>query len=131
MCIHPGAREKIQTPGKQLTWSFTYSVPSIISLMTLADLTGGITGITISGTVMSNRLLDNLKQMALVGVDASQVQSSSAYLWGLAEPARTQVMEAYMDAVHMSFWTSTAFVAVAFIASLGLKAYTMRLHVKA
>ncbi|ORY99970.1 ATP-NAD kinase-like domain-containing protein [Syncephalastrum racemosum] len=107
-----------------------FSVPPIISLMTLADLTGGITGITISGTVLSNRLLDNLEQMALVGVDASQVQSSSAYLWGLAEPAQSQVMEAYMDAVHMSFWTSTAFVAIAFIVSLGLKAYAMRKRIE-
>ncbi|CDH53751.1 mfs general substrate transporter [Lichtheimia corymbifera JMRC:FSU:9682] len=82
-------------------------VPAIISLMTLCDLTGGITGIT---------------------VQAAQVRQSASYLWSLEEPVRSQVISAYMDAVHMSFWGSTGFAAVALLATIGLQAYELRTY---
>lgn len=96
--------------------------------MTLADLSGGITGITIQGTILNNALATNLQRLPLTDVSADQVRQSSSYLWSLPEPTRSIVMEAYMDAIHKSFWGSTGFVAAAFLASLGLKRYTMRTH---
>ncbi|KAI9319636.1 major facilitator superfamily domain-containing protein [Dichotomocladium elegans] len=99
-------------------------VPAVISLMTLCDLSGGITGITVQGTILSNTLYQRLASVD--GVSAALVRQSSAYLWDLPESIRSEVIEAYMDAIHMSFWGSTAFAAVALLASLGLQSYTLR-----
>ncbi|CDS02859.1 hypothetical protein LRAMOSA00262 [Lichtheimia ramosa] len=101
-------------------------VPAIISLMTLCDLTGGITGITVQGTILSNTLYERLAPIS--GVSAAQVRQSASYLWSLEEPVRSQVISAYMDAVHMSFWGSTGFAAVALLATVGLQAYELRTY---
>lgn len=94
--------------------------------MTLCDLTGGITGITVQGTILSNTLYERLAPIS--GVSAAQVRQSASYLWSLEEPVRSQVISAYMDAVHMSFWGSTGFAAVALLATIGLQAYELRTY---
>ena len=96
--------------------------------MTLCDLTGGITGITVQGTILSNTLYERLAHMS--GVSAAQVRESASYLWSLEEPMRSQVISAYMDAVHMSFWGSTGFAAVALLATVGLQAYELRTYLE-
>lgn len=93
--------------------------------MTLADLSGGITGITVQGTILSNRLASLVQHM---NVSASDVRQSSSYIYSLPEPTQSMVLEAYMDAVRKSFWGSFGFAAAALVASLAIKSYTMRTH---
>ncbi|KAG0169587.1 hypothetical protein DFQ30_003502 [Apophysomyces sp. BC1015] len=101
-------------------------VPAIVAFMTFCDQVGGITGITIQGSILSNYLSSTLQTLALPGVSAEMVRQSSDYVWNLPAPTRSIVLDVYMDAVRMSFWGSTAFAAAGLLAALGLKAYVMR-----
>ncbi|GAA5816854.1 hypothetical protein MFLAVUS_010388 [Mucor flavus] len=101
-------------------------VPSIVAFMTFCDQVGGITGITIQGSILSNTLSSRLHALNLPGVTPELVRESSAYLWGLPEPTQSIVLDVYMDAVRMSFWGSFAFAAAGLLACLGLKSYVMR-----
>lgn len=94
--------------------------------MTFCDQVGGITGITIQGSILSNTLSSRLHALNLPGVTPELVRESSAYLWGLPEPTQSIVLDVYMDAVRMSFWGSFAFAAAGLLACLGLKSYVMR-----
>ncbi|KAI8091814.1 major facilitator superfamily-domain-containing protein [Thamnidium elegans] len=101
-------------------------VPSIVAFMTFCDQVGGITGITIQGSILSNTLSSRLHALDLPGVTPELVRESSAYLWGLPEPTQSIVLDVYMDAVRMSFWGSFAFAGAGLLACLGLKSYVMR-----
>ncbi|KAF7730697.1 hypothetical protein EC973_001646 [Apophysomyces ossiformis] len=101
-------------------------VPAIVAFMTFCDQVGGITGITIQGSILSNYLYSTLQNLALPGVSPALVRQSSDYLWNLPAPTRSIVLDVYMDAVRMSFWGSFAFAAAGLLAALGLKAYVMR-----
>ncbi|CAO3683194.1 unnamed protein product [Umbelopsis vinacea] len=101
-------------------------VPIITPLMTFCDQVGGIFGIAIAGSILSNKLYDNLAALALPNVSSALVRQSSAYIQQLPEPSRTMVLEAYADAVDTSYWGSAAFAIVALLATLLLKHYKMR-----
>lgn len=94
--------------------------------MTFCDQVGGIFGIAIAGSILSNKLYDNLAALALPYVSSALVRQSSAYIQQLPEPGRTMVLEAYADAVDTSYWGSAAFAIVALLATLLLKHYKMR-----
>ncbi|KAI8637173.1 major facilitator superfamily-domain-containing protein [Parasitella parasitica] len=105
---------------------FIEHVSSMVAFMTFCDQVGGITGITAQGSILSNTLATKLSALQLPGVVPEQVRQSSAYVWSLPEPTRSTVLDAYMQAVKMSFWGSFAFAAAGLVATLGLKAYVMR-----
>ncbi|KAI8384247.1 ATP-NAD kinase-like domain-containing protein [Radiomyces spectabilis] len=101
-------------------------VPSMVAFMTFCDQVGGITGITMTGSILSNTLKQNVDKLALPGVSADMVRQSSAYLWQLPLPIRSLILNAYMDSVRMSFWGSTALAATGLLVCIGLKSYVMR-----
>ncbi|KAH8556632.1 major facilitator superfamily domain-containing protein [Umbelopsis sp. PMI_123] len=101
-------------------------VPIITPLMTFCDQVGGIFGIAIVGSILSNKLYDNIAALNLTDVSSALVRQSSSYMDALPEPARTLVLHAYADAVNTSYWGSAAFAIVAFLATLLLKHYNMR-----
>jgi hypothetical protein len=98
--------------------------------MTFCDQVGGITGITTAGSILSNTLTTKLNSLALPNVSAELVRQSSDYVWALDPSTRVVVLEAYMNAISMSFWSSFGFAAVGLIATLGLKSYVMRKDLK-
>lgn len=97
--------------------------------MTFCDQVGGITGITMAGSILSNTLNSKIQALHIDGVSASVVRQSSDYMWNLPEPSRTLVVNSYMDSIRASFWGSFAFVATGFLISFGLKTYVMRKHI--
>ncbi|KAG2188333.1 hypothetical protein INT44_001086 [Umbelopsis vinacea] len=101
-------------------------VPIITPLMTFCDQVGGIFGIAIVGSILSNQLYANIAALNLPDVSSALVRQSSSYMDALPEPARLMVLNAYANAVNTSYWGSTAFAIVAFLATLLLKHYNMR-----
>ncbi|CAO3601217.1 unnamed protein product [Absidia cylindrospora] len=103
-------------------------VPVIVTFMTFCDQVGGITGITVAGSILSNTL--GTKVATIPGVSASTIRQSSDYMWQLTDKViQNQVVNAYMDAIRISFYGSLAFVAAGLLVSFGLKTYVMRKHV--
>lgn len=98
----------------------------MVAFMTFCDQVGGITGITAQGSVLSNYLIRSLNQLNLENVQPALVRQSSSYLWSLPQPTQSIVTQVYLDAIKMSFWGSFGFAAAGLLASIGLKAYTMR-----
>ncbi|CAO3701326.1 unnamed protein product [Rhizopus stolonifer] len=103
-----------------------HRVPSMVAFMTFCDQVGGITGITAQGSILSNYLIRSLNQLNLENVQPALVRQSSSYLWSLPQPTQSIVTQVYLDAIKMSFWGSFSFAAAGLLASIGLKAYTMR-----
>ncbi|CAO3635867.1 unnamed protein product [Cunninghamella echinulata] len=104
-------------------------VPVIVTFMTFCDQVGGVTGITMAGSILSNTLNNKIQALHIDGVSAAIVRQSSDFMWKLSEPNRSLVVNSYMDAVRTSFWGSFAFVATGLLISFGLKTYVMRKHV--
>ncbi|KAI9487606.1 MAG: major facilitator superfamily domain-containing protein [Benjaminiella poitrasii] len=102
------------------------NVPAIVAFMTFCDQIGGITGITVQGSILSNALVEKLNALSLPNVIPELVRQSSDYLWRLPEPTQTVVIDVYMDAVRMSFWGAFAFASVGLMSALGLKPYVLR-----
>ncbi|KAI8093679.1 uncharacterized protein BX664DRAFT_112410 [Halteromyces radiatus] len=104
------------------------SVPVIVTFMTFCDQVGGITGITVAGSILSNTL--GAKISSLPGISETTVRQSSDYMWHLSDlNIQNKVVDGYMDAIRASFYGSLAFVAAGLLVSLGLKTYVMRKHV--
>lgn len=97
------------------------SVPAVVAFMTFCDQVGGITGITIGSSILSNTLSRGLKQIS--DVDIESVRQN---LTGLTEPTQTMVKHVYVNAIKMTFWSSFGFTLFGLLATLGLKSYTLR-----
>lgn len=94
------------------------SVPAVVAFMTFCDQVGGITGITIGSSILSNTLARGLP-----GMDIEYVRQNVA---SLAEPIQLIVKHVYMNAVKMTFWNSFGFTLFGLFATLGLRSYTLR-----
>ena len=86
---------------------------------------GGTFGAAIFGSVLAGQLAVNLRKAfpngAPEGVDANAVTGSPAVIAALPESVRTDVIDAFVGAIHLMFVVAVPITAVAFVQVLFLR----------
>jgi EmrB/QacA subfamily drug resistance transporter len=98
------------------------------ALMTLRTL-GGTLGIAAVGTVVLSRLTSELVAIGAVGVDGDQLATGPKAIAALAEPLRTEVVDAMARAIATGFWVCVPVAVLAvvlawFLPEVPLRSYT-------
>lgn len=96
------------------------------SLFTFFQTIGGIFGIAIMGTILTNQLTTGLANVDLKGLPIFAVRNNATLVANLPEPLKSDVIGAYVVALDTVYLILIPLSACAFLASLLIRQYAMR-----
>ncbi|KAJ2955890.1 hypothetical protein NQZ79_g8191 [Umbelopsis isabellina] len=87
---------------------------------------GGVFGLAIAGTLLSNKLVTGLATLNLSPQVFEQAANNVAFVKSLPSPERTIIVQQYVSALHLCFTIMVPFGGCAFLSVLGVQHFALR-----
>ncbi|CAO3683126.1 unnamed protein product [Umbelopsis vinacea] len=87
---------------------------------------GGVFGLAIAGTLFNNQLKKGLSSLNLSPDVLHQASSDVKYVNSLTGPEHDEILQQYVNALHLCFLIMIPFGGLAFLCTLGIKHFPLR-----
>lgn len=109
-----------------VNFSFCNSMAVTTAFVNFSRTLGGVFGLAIAGTLFNNQLKKGLSSLNLSPDVLHQASSDVKYVNSLTGTEHDEILQQYVNALHLCFLIMIPFGGLAFLCTLGIKHFPLR-----